>query len=166
MALPDIDKVGSRFEETSLDHIAKNMTLLYVEGRSLFQQAREWNMDAEILARQAAGRYLTNQNRYHCLNGGNPPCKGFGNCLLWYVASVLAPGFKTNISNPTTGGSLVEGVIWEWMADEDPTALGTQGVKLPKCPEKVKRHYCLRRFASCLSQSPTFPTTALCSYVT
>ena len=40
VALPDIDQVGSRLEETSLDHIAKNMTLLYVEGRSLFQQAR------------------------------------------------------------------------------------------------------------------------------
>ena len=107
VALPDIDKEGTRFEQTSLNHIIKNMTLLYAEGHSMFQQAREWNMDAEILARQAAGHYLTNHNRYHYLNGGNPPCKGFGNWLLWYVASVLAPGFKANISTPTTGGSFM-----------------------------------------------------------
>ena len=45
-------------------------------------------MDAEILARQAAGHHLTNHNRYHELNGGNPPCKGFGNWL------VVVPGIS------------------------------------------------------------------------
>ena len=94
-------------------------------------------MDAEILARQTAGYYLTNHNRYHELNGGNPPCKGFGNWLLWYVASVLAPGFSGKVPNSAPGGSFIEGVIWEWMAGED-LALGTQGTKLQKCPEKAR----------------------------
>ena len=81
-AMPEIDKIGDRFEETSLKRIIKSMTLLYVEGHTLFQQARNLDMDAEILARRAAGYYVTNHNRYHDLNGGNPPCKGFGNWLL------------------------------------------------------------------------------------
>ena len=67
----------------------------------------------------------------------NPPCKGFGNWLLWYVASVLAPGFSKQIPNATPGGTFIEGVKWEWMADEDTTVLSTQGTKLPKCQEKA-----------------------------
>ena len=66
------------------------------------------------------GHYLANHDRYHELNGGNPPCNGF-NWLLWYVAAVLAPGFKDKVRNSTPGGTFVEGVIWEWMVEGDTT---------------------------------------------
>ena len=110
-ALPEFDEIEERFEETSLNRITKSRTLLYVEAHTLFQLARSLDMDAEILARQAAGHCLTNHNRYHELNGGDPPCKGFGNWLLRYVASVLAPGFSTRVPNAAPGGSFIEGVI-------------------------------------------------------
>ena len=133
------------------------MTSLYLEGHTLFQQVRNRDMDAEILARQTAGYYLTNHNRYHDLNGGNPPCKGFGNWLLWHVASVLAPGFSGKVPNSAPGGSFIEGVIWEWMVDEDP-ALGTQGTKLQKCPEKAKL---FEEIAGCLNLLRILPTNVL-----
>ena len=53
------------------------------------------------------------------------------------MAAVLAPGFSRQVPNAAPGGSFIEGVIWEWMADED-TTLGTEGTKLQTCPEKAK----------------------------
>ena len=39
-AMPEIDMIGSQFEETALNRIIKHMTLLYVEGHTLVQQAK------------------------------------------------------------------------------------------------------------------------------
>ena len=88
-AMPEIEMIGSLYEETSLNRIINSMTSLCVEGHPLFQQARELDMAAEILARQTAGHYLVNHDRYHELNGGNPPCKG---------------GFSKQVPNFAPGG--------------------------------------------------------------
>ena len=136
-AMPPIEMIGSLCEETSLHRIIKSMTTLYVEGHLLLQQARELDIGAEILARQAAGHCVANHDRYHELNGGTPPRKGFSNWLLWYVAAVLAPGSSIQILNFTPGGAFIEGVIWDWMADDD-TTVDIHGTKLQKCPEKAR----------------------------
>ena len=136
-AVQKIGMVGSQSEETSLNRIIKSVTALYVEGQSLLQQAQELDIGAEILARQMAGHCLVNHDRYHELNGGNPPCNGFGNWLLCYVAAILAPGFSKQVPNAAPGGTFIEGVLWEWMADGD-TTVDTIGTKLPKCLQKAR----------------------------
>ena len=84
-AMPPMDMIGSQLEETSLNRIIKSMTALYVEGHSLFQQAQELDIGAEILSRQMAGYYLANHDRYHELNGGNLLAMELatGRCGMW-----------------------------------------------------------------------------------
>ena len=42
------------------------------------------------------------------------------------MATIVAPGFSQQVPNSTTGGTFIEGVLWEWMADGD-TTVDTMG---------------------------------------
>ena len=84
-------------------------------------------MGAGILTRQSSGYYGPNHEDYHT------PCKGYGNWIPWYLAKLIAPGSHRKISNPTTGGTFIEGVLNEWMvAPEDPNTWESQTIRLNK----------------------------------
>ena len=93
------------------------MIKIYIEGPALIKHARDTHMDVDILQRQQSGHYTVNHDAYHKLGVDHTPCRGYGNWILFRTDSVLAPGFKSSITKSTTGGSLIEGVLVEWITD-------------------------------------------------
>ena len=122
-----------------MDFLTDRMCDVYVKGPKLFSQAKEWHMGAEILTRQSPGYYGSNHDDYHSLAPSDPPCKGYGNWILWYVAGIIAPGFHGKVSSPASGGAFIEGVLTEWtVAPKDPSTWESQTIRLKKIPKKAQ----------------------------